>query len=407
MHWHDMAARVTKVAITGLAITASYPPVISAAPPAPAANPPLTAAVSEHRHPPPPPLQPGMHVERQMLTPSGNLRVRYLRDREHNLRQVSIQDAHNPANETVLAQFKRNAWLVVSPNDDWIVLQNRDRAARGVQLFHRVSLTPLKYEVPAELQANGSSLQERIWESYLQATQQDSPDPGQVTIDATSWAPDSQKVTFTITPVPTKNSAAGPAAWSCLFDVKAKQVEPAAEEVAEGPQDQPENGAPAEMTSDESAGVTGEDSAAGEETGGAEADQPPQELEGEKFPATRQEEITVEDANELELADVKYAIFEMFARHGAEMQDAKMKATFSEFPWYQPQPGLSFDKAEKEFSEIEKHNLAVLRRAREAKIAAARRPERRAIRGEQVEEPSGEQVIQGVLQGVSDALGHP
>ena len=366
-----------------------------------------TASASVH-HPSPPPVQAGMHLERQVLSASGNLRVRYLRDREHGIRQISIQDVHNPGNETLLAQYQRTAWVVVSPNDDWIVLQKRDKDERGVQLFRRISSAPLKFEVPAELQANGSSLRELIWQSYLEATHEDpAMDVQRVTIDATSWEPDSQRVTFSITPVPTKDNSNLPMAWTCLYNVNTKQVESATDEVAEGPPDQPESGSPNEMTTETSNPASGENAEAGDETQTASASEQAQELQGEKFPATREEEITIQNANELELADIKYAIFEMFARHGAEMHDAQMKKAFSEFSWYQPREGFSFDEAEKEFSEIEKHNLAVLRRVRDAKIAASRRPEQRAIRGQPVEEPDGERVLRGVIQGVSDALGNP
>lgn len=367
-----------------------------------------SAAAPARRHPTPPPIQPGTHLERQVLTASGNLRVRYLRDREHNIRQIAIQDVHNPANETVLAQYQRTAWVVVSPNDDWIVLQIRDKAERGLQLFHRTNSVPLRYEVPAELQANGSGLREQIWQSYLQDTQQDSgTDARKVTIDATSWEPDSQRVTLSITPIPTRDNSAVPMAWTCLYNVNTKQVEPATGEVAENPQGGTETGAPNEIT-DNSESATDDSQDSDNNNREASATEQTEELEGEKFPATREEEITVQDANELELTDIKYAIFEMFARHGVEMHDLQMRKAFSALSWYQPQAGLTFDEAEKEFSEIEKHNLAILRRVRDAKIAAARRPGPKAIRGEPVqEEPTGEQVIRGVLQGVSDALGHP
>jgi hypothetical protein len=133
-----------------------------------------------------------------------------------------------------------------------------------------------------------------------------------------------------------------------------------------------------------------------------------QDLEGEKFPATREQEITVENANELDLSDIRYAIVEMYARHDAEIHDAKMKKEFEKMPWYQPKAGFSFDDAEAEFSSIEKHNLDVLRRVRDAKtakMAEAHRPQRKAIKGEPVQEDNdGQRFIRGVLQGVSDAL---
>jgi len=164
------------------------------------------ATVVRH-HPTPPPVQAGLHLERQVVTPSGSLRIRYLRDRAAGTREIAVQDAHNPANEMVLTQYKRTAWVVVSPNDDWIVLERRDKGEEGtVQLFHRVSTAPLKYEVPTELQARGANLRDQIWQSYLSDTQQDpNIDSRRVTIDATAWDPASQKITLNVSPLPSKD----------------------------------------------------------------------------------------------------------------------------------------------------------------------------------------------------------
>src|SRR5262249_24894100 len=148
-------------------------------------------------------------------------------------------------------------------------------------------------------------------------------DPQRVTIDATSWEPDSQKVTLSVTPIPTKGEATLPMAWTCLYNVNTKQVEPTADEVAEGSTES-ESAVPNDTVSDNSNAPATESAQENEETQATGAADQTQELEGEKFPATREEEITVQDANELELADIKYAIFEMFARHGAEMHDAQM-----------------------------------------------------------------------------------
>ncbi|HEY1583686.1 MAG TPA: YARHG domain-containing protein [Chthoniobacterales bacterium] len=399
------------VAAQAPAQTASSPPV-TAAPAAVPAN----GAVATNKpapvvrqHPTPPPIQPGMHLERQVVTASGNLRVRYLRDRAKGVREITLQDAHSPANETLLAQYKRNAWVVVSPNDDWVILETREKGEEaGVQLYHRVSATPLKYEVPEDLRADGSRLRDVVWQTYLDQTQQDpNIDPRRVTIDATAWGPDSEKVTLSIAPLPTKDDRAVPVAWTCLYDVKTKQVEPSPDEVAEAPAD--ENAAPNDSVAanndaeqappDQTA--PGDDAAQAAPTGGDS-----QDLEGERFPATREQEITIENANELDADDIHYAIFEMFARHGAEIHDAKMKKVFADMPWYQPRAGFSFDDAELDFSDIEKHNIAVLRRVRDAKVAATRRSEpKRPVRGEPVEEESnGQRVLRGVLQGVSDAL---
>ncbi len=338
-----------------------------------------------------------MQVVRQVLSPSGKLRVEYMRDRQQGIRQIALQDAHNPANTTVLAQYKRNAWVVLSPDDEWIVLNNRDGAEGGAQLYHRVSSAPLKYEVPQDLRGTGGGLQDVVWQAYLGDTQQDpDTDRSHVTIDGIAWEPDSHRVTVSVAPIATKDDAALPEPWSCTYDVTTKQVEPPAG-VAEGPG----NAAPNEAANESSEETT---------TEGAEAAAPAEEssdFEGEKFAATREEPITMEDANELDLSDIRYAINEMLARHGANFKDAKTRKTFSEFSWYQPRTNVSLEDIESEFSEVEKDNIAVLRRCRDAKIAAARRPEHRAIRGEPVEEPDGARAVRDVLQGVSDALGNP
>src|SRR5437762_760829 len=97
------------------------------------------------------------------------------------------------------------------------------------------------------------------------------------------------------------------------------------------------------------------------------------ELPGEKFPATRLDELAVPDVNESSLNEITYAINEMYARHGADFKDKKVADQFSEFSWYKRRPGVTLTDAEVEFSDLEKQNLKVLQRCRDAKIAAARR----------------------------------
>ncbi len=355
--------------------------------------------------PTPPPVLPGFHLERQNASPSGNLRIQYLRDRQKGVRQIILQDAHNPSNSTELAQFRGSAWVLISPNDDWIVLNSRDKNERGTQLYHRVSNAPLKYEIPEQLRADGAHLQDAVWQSYLDDTQQgDGVDRNMLTIDATSWSSDSHQVSFSVAPRPVQGTdATPPVPWTCVYDVTTKQIEPTAETTEETADDSDNSSsqetaeAPAEPET-EPAEAPGQD-----ETETAEApadDEQADEFEGEKYPATREEPITVADANELDLSDVRYAINEMFARHGARFKDAKTRETFSQFAWYQPRPDATFDEIETEFSEVEKQNLAVLRRVRDAKISATHR--RRPIRGERVY--PGERVLHDVLEGIDNAL---
>jgi hypothetical protein len=120
------------------------------------------------------------------------------------------------------------------------------------------------------------------------------------------------------------------------------------------------------------------------------------EYPGEKFPATRLDELAVPDVNESSLSDITYAINEMFARHGAEFKDRKVTKQFSQFAWYKPRPGASFDQVEQEFSDLEKQNLEVLGRCRDAKLAAAKRKSR-PVRGQTVEDEStAEKVMRGI-----------
>src|SRR5262249_34198790 len=48
-----------------------------------------------HHPPAPPPMQAGMRVERQLLSPSGKLRIEYMRDHQKGIRQIALQDANN------------------------------------------------------------------------------------------------------------------------------------------------------------------------------------------------------------------------------------------------------------------------------------------------------------------------
>src|SRR2546423_1409263 len=239
-------------------------------------------------------VQPGMHVERQVLSPSGNLRIEYLRDRQRGIRQISLKDAHNAANTAILAQYKRNAWVVVSPDDQWIVLNNRDGTDSGAQIYHRGSAVPLKYAVPDELRANGSGLQDLVWQSYLEGTQQDpNTERSRVTIDGIAWQPDSHHVSISVAPIASKNDEALPEPWTCTYDVATKQVEAPAD-VAEGPANQSETNAPNESTNWESqpAAATGESDT-------TSADEQSYDMDGDRFPATREEQIRSVHANQL------------------------------------------------------------------------------------------------------------
>ena len=61
----------------------------------------------------------------------------------------------------------------------------------------------------------------------------------------------------------------------------------------------------------------------------------------------------------------------------------------------EPRPGLSLDQIQNEFTDLEKANLKVLRRCRDAKVAAAHR-QSRPVRAEHAEEETtGQKILRG------------
>jgi hypothetical protein len=75
---------------------------------------------------------------------------------------------------------------------------------------------------------------------------------------------------------------------------------------------------------------------------------------------TRTRLLTPDDIQGWSLANVRYAINEMYARRGADFRDKEIKNWFSQFSWYNPEPGRSYDDVETEFTEIETQNVKLL-----------------------------------------------
>ncbi len=86
---------------------------------------------------------------------------------------------------------------------------------------------------------------------------------------------------------------------------------------------------------------------------------------GERYPQTRQRLLTMADVASLSSAQLRYAINEMYARHGATFPaQPPIEAQFRKFSWYRPNPMLTFEQIEDTFSQIEKDNLALLGQVR-------------------------------------------
>lgn len=327
-------------------------------------------------------------LERQVTSSSGNLRIKQLRDRKTKVRRITVEDAHRPGVTAVLCESKQPAWALVSPDDQWIAVNQRHAAAGGVRLYRRGGTSSVQYDPVEGTGPQNSQLQEMIWQSYLQAMHVDPGTPRRgATIDATGWENDSRKLDVSVGFLSTPQNPDVPEPWRCTYDVASKQVEPAPDQPA--PTEVADNSAN-EQTSDQSHAV-------GENVQNSEtANTEDNEFAGERFPATRLDELTVPDVNESSLSEITYAINEMFARHGAEFKDKKVTKEFEQFSWYNPRPGLSLDEIETEFSDLEKQNLKVLGRCRDAKLAATKHKSR-PVRGQPVQEEStGEKILRGL-----------
>lgn len=90
----------------------------------------------------------------------------------------------------------------------------------------------------------------------------------------------------------------------------------------------------------------------------------PGAAQGERYPETRMRLLGIDEVRTWPQAKLRYAINEMFARRGAEFQDAEIATWFRRFPWYNPQPGVSFDRIKSSMSDIERGNVKVLAYAR-------------------------------------------
>ena len=88
---------------------------------------------------------------------------------------------------------------------------------------------------------------------------------------------------------------------------------------------------------------------------------------GERFPGTRLNLLTDQGVSGLTASQLRYAINEMYARHGADFRDREIKQWFTQFAWYRPQPGLNYDDAEKSFSYVETTNVKLLGAYRDAR----------------------------------------
>jgi len=90
---------------------------------------------------------------------------------------------------------------------------------------------------------------------------------------------------------------------------------------------------------------------------------------GERYPGTRLNLLSDQEVSGLSPVQLRYAINEMSARHGADFRDPEIKRWFAQFAWYRPKLGLSYDDTERLFSYVETENVKLLGTYRDARKA--------------------------------------
>jgi TonB family protein len=93
-------------------------------------------------------------------------------------------------------------------------------------------------------------------------------------------------------------------------------------------------------------------------------------MPGERFPETRWSPMTSWEVEKWTPDQLRYAINEMYARHGADFLDKEIKRQFSTFEWYHPRSGQNYDQTETLFSTVEMYNLKQLGVYRDARKSA-------------------------------------
>jgi hypothetical protein len=90
-------------------------------------------------------------------------------------------------------------------------------------------------------------------------------------------------------------------------------------------------------------------------------------FDGERFPQIRQRLLTKTDIENSSYAQLRYAINETYARHGATFHDQAIEKQFQQFAWYKPHPERSIEQIEKSFSDQEKKNIDLVKELMDSK----------------------------------------
>jgi hypothetical protein len=94
----------------------------------------------------------------------------------------------------------------------------------------------------------------------------------------------------------------------------------------------------------------------------------PSAYPGERYPQTHERLLPEAEIADLNYAELRYAINEIYARHGAPfLSEPEIEKQFRAFDWYHPSRDLKLSQIEASFSAIEKKNVEILAHLRDQK----------------------------------------
>jgi hypothetical protein len=94
----------------------------------------------------------------------------------------------------------------------------------------------------------------------------------------------------------------------------------------------------------------------------------PQDWRGEHFPQTRNGYLREADIQGWSYSGVRYALNEMYARHGYSFNDKPLSHQFHKFAWYRPVAGQTSAGIEAQFTTVERANQRLLAERRKVLV---------------------------------------
>lgn len=92
---------------------------------------------------------------------------------------------------------------------------------------------------------------------------------------------------------------------------------------------------------------------------------PSQAAPGEKYPQTKTRLLKSSEIKKMAPEQRRYALNEIFARHGLLFGDMKLRKQFLPFKWYRPEPGQTTAQTRQQFNSYERRNVERLAAARD------------------------------------------